>query len=119
MKKISLVTMMVFAAGCGGQVRYLTARDWIEPPAAQAPATTPPATAPAVEGQPATPPPAAVPAPASGIKSNYFVTYWEGKCGGFGGGCSKGTSKVKRCHVNADNSAQCVDEQDINRLLAE
>jgi nucleoid-associated protein YgaU len=130
MKKISTIAAALFlATGCGGEVRYITAEAWIVPPGAGAAAAAPaapaaPAPTPAPEGAaaaaaPAAPSAPAAPAPPTGnsIQSNYYVTYWEGRCGGLGGGCSRGTSKVKRCHVNPDNSATCVDEPDINRVL--
>jgi hypothetical protein len=115
-KTFTIAAALLFAAGCGSEVRYITARAWVAAPGGGAPAAAPaapaPAATPAAEGA------ASAPAPSGGgIQSNYYLTYWEGKCGGFGGGCNKGTSKVKRCHVNADNSATCVDEADINKLL--
>ena len=50
--------------------------------------------------------------------NGFYITYWEGDCGGIGGGCSKGNSHVLRCAVAADNSATCAPEAAADAALA-
>lgn len=94
------------SSGCSTTVRSLTATAWIVPPGGAAAAAAAPA-----EGQPAAPAVAA-----GGIKSQYYVTYWEGTCKAFFG-CGRGDTHVKRCTVNADNSVKCVEEADATKAL--
>ncbi len=61
--------------------------------------------------------PAAVPAAGGGERSLYLA-YWEGTCGGFSGGCSKGNGKILRCNLKTDNSLACVEEAEANKFLA-
>ena len=91
--------------GCATTVRSMTATAWIAPPegaAGEAPA-----------GPPAPPPPAA----GQGLRSQYYLTYWEGHCKPILG-CGQGETFVKRCTVQGDNSVSCVDEADATKALA-
>ena len=90
--------------GCSTTVRYMTASHWT------------------ATGGGAEPAAAAAAAPAAKPSRVFYVTYWEGSCSGgvlgFGKGCSKGDSQVKRCNVEADNSLKCVDEKEMGKVLS-
>lgn len=109
--------------GCSNSVRYMTANHWLTPPngGGEAVATS--------EGptEKKESPPASTPAPAPNAKPGggarvLYLTYWEGSCSGgflgFGKGCSKGDSRVKRCEVQPDNTLKCVDEKEIDKALS-
>lgn len=50
-------------------------------------------------------------------EGNYgYFAYWEGECSDWMG-CSTGQSRIKRCNINDDNTATCVDETAANRIL--
>lgn len=106
-KQLSIVAPLIAGAlsfssmGCSTTVRSMSATAWIAPPAAQA-------AAPAAEGQPA--------AASGGIVSQYYLTYWEGKCSGTLG-CSRGDTHVKRCKVAPDNSVACSEEANASKAL--
>jgi hypothetical protein len=93
--------------GCSTTIRSMSARAWLETPgaAAAAPAAGAAAAAPAAGA-------------AGALTSQFYMTYWEGSCGGFTFGCSRGDTKVKRCKVNADNSVVCYDEAAANKAFA-
>lgn len=108
--------------GCATTVRSMSATAWIAPPegaAAAAAAPPPAAAAEGADGEAAPAgPPAATPAPAAqGLRSQYYMTYWEGSCKPILG-CGRGDTFVKRCTVQADNSVVCVDEADATKALA-
>ena len=109
--KFAVLLLALSSAACSTTIRSLTATAWIAPPDGGA-AAAPAAEAPAEGAAPA----AAPAAPSGGMKSQYYVTYWEGSCGFFG--CGRGDTKVKRCRVNADNSMTCVDEADATRAMS-
>jgi hypothetical protein len=94
--------MAPLAMGCGTTYRTLSATSWLEPPGNAAPA---PAAAPTGSAAPA----------AAGLKSQYYMTYWEGSCGWFG--CGRGDTHVKRCKVNADNTVTCVEEANATKAF--
>lgn len=107
------------ATGCSNTVRYMTATHWLSPSGGGA--------AGAPESKESTPaqgsaPAAAAPAPAQSPGRVLYITYWEGSCSsgalGFGRGCSKGDSRVKRCDVKPDNTLACVDEKEIDKALS-
>jgi hypothetical protein len=95
----AMVAAMMF--GCGTTYRTLSATSWLEPPGSTA------AAAPAGSA-------AASPA-AGGLKSQYYMTYWEGSCGWFG--CGRGDTHVKRCKVNADNTVTCLEEANASKAF--
>jgi hypothetical protein len=102
------------ASGCSNTVRYMTATHWLTPPGGGAAPTE------AKESTPAQAP--AAPATAGGESRVLYITYWEGSCSsgalGFGRGCSKGDSRVKRCEVKPDNGLACTDEKEIDKALS-
>ena len=103
------VLTLAASAGCGTTVRSMTATKWIVPPGAVAAAAPAP---------PAAGAPAAAPAPeAGGIESHYYLTYWEGKCGGLTRGCTRGDTKVKHCKVASDNSVACSEDEAATKAL--
>ncbi len=51
------------------------------------------------------------------LGSDYVVTYWEGSCGGYGGGCDRGDTRVKKCRINDDNSLTCTQQEEAEALL--
>ena len=87
------------ALGCGTVVRHPTARGFLEVPG----------------GGGAAPAGSAAPS-GGGLKSQYYLTYWEGSCQGWLG-CSRGDSHVKRCKVNPDNTVSCVEEPSATKAL--
>jgi len=103
----------------------MTATAWIAPPAGASPAAPVPepplpADKEASAATPVAPPvaaPVAPPAATGGLTSHYYVTYWEGKCGGMFGGCGRGDTKVKRCKVAPDNTVTCTDEANATKAL--
>lgn len=108
--------------GCGTTVRTMTARSWILPPgsggadAAPAPNEAPPVEA-ATDGEAArSPAVVTTPAARSGVASRYYVTYWEGSCRSVLG-CGAGSSHVKRCAVESDNSVRCTDLTELDKVL--
>lgn len=119
-KVLATVLMLSATAGCATTVRSVTATKWIVPPAG---AVSPPAVAPATAGAPATPgdgsaATAATAAPAAGsVVSHYYLTYWEGKCGGITRGCTRGDTKVKHCQVAADNTVSCSEDVAATKAL--
>ena len=106
-------SMALGSFGCSNTVRYMTATHWTSPGGGTS-------AAPAASGDAAAGAPAA-PAAASSNRVLY-ITYWEGSCSGgvlgFGKGCSKGDSQVRRCNVQADNSLTCVDEKEMGKALS-
>lgn len=121
-----MAAAMVFGStfGCSTTIRSMTARGWVAPPGQGesepvAKNSPPPAEGAPAEGAPAegaAPAPAAPQAQADGLKSQYYVTYWEGHCKPVLG-CGAGESHVKRCRVAADNSVTCTDEAAANKAL--
>jgi hypothetical protein len=107
-KPIALSFVAALLVGCGTPLKVMTATAWVEPPGA--PAGTPAAGAPPAEAAPA------APAAALGLSSHYYVSYWQGSCRPFLG-CGAGVTAVRRCRVEADNSATCADEPDMARAL--
>lgn len=99
-RRIALSIALLFSAtaalGCGTMVRHPTARGFLEPPNAAGAS--------------------AGPAVGGGLKSQYYLTYWEGSCRGWLG-CDRGESHVKRCKVNPDNTVTCVDEASATKAL--
>jgi hypothetical protein len=111
-KFLSMFALAAFTlTGCGTTVRYLTATSWVAPPGSDDSAEAP--AAPAAEGEAA---PAAAPKAAGGIKSKYYLTYWEGDCKAVLG-CPRGDTHVKRCTVNGDNSVTCVEEANATKAF--
>ena len=110
---LACAAIAVASTGCSNTVRYMTATHWLSPQGGQASAPTPAA-------KDTSPPP--VSPPPTGQKRVLYVTFWEGSCSsgalGFGRGCAKGDSHVKRCDVQPDNSLVCVDENDMNKALS-
>ena len=98
--------------GCSNTVRHMTATHWLTPAGGQGPLPT--EAAKGTMPSPGSPPPTG--------KRVLYLTYWEGSCSsgalGFGRGCAKGDSRVKRCEVEPDNTLVCLDENDINKALS-
>lgn len=126
--KALTVGVLLFGAtglmGCSNTVRFLTPVTWSNGPDGPVAAAAPPPVAPAVgaDGQPV-PAPAAPMAPVAGEPDRIlYMTYWEGSCsGGFAGwgkGCSKGDTKVKRCNVKPDNTMVCAEEAEANKAFS-
>ena len=121
---LACATIGLGTTGCSNTVRYMTATHWTSTPggvaasgvAASGVAAPAEAAPEAKESAPATP--AAAP---TGSRT-FYLSYWEGSCSsgalGFGKGCSKGDSRVKRCNVRPDNSLVCVDEKEIDKALS-
>jgi len=125
---IAFVLGALATTGCAGTVRVKTAGMWWTP-GGQAPAAAAAAApaAPAASGAApaAAPAPAPAPAPAAGPGGTvYYVSNWEGQCGGFRkfvpyvANCNAGNGKVLRCNLSADNSVVCVEETEANKVLA-
>ncbi len=68
--------------------------------------------------QPAGGAPAQAAPAAGGGERSLYLAYWEGTCGGFSGGCSKGNGKILRCNLKSDNSLACVEEAEANKFLS-
>lgn len=51
------------------------------------------------------------------LGGDYLVTYWEGQCGGIGGGCSRGDTRVKVCEINDDNTVTCTHAENAETAL--
>lgn len=111
--------------GCSTTVRTMTARTWMEPAGAP-PSASNPATASgdgalsgqvqnasAVSGAPGA---TAGQIAATGMVSQYYLSYWEGHCKPILG-CGRGDTHIKRCKVNADNTVACVEEPIATKAL--
>jgi hypothetical protein len=101
---IGFALTVACALGCSTSLRSMTATALLAPPGG---AEAAPPGGSATPGAPS----------AGGMRRQYYLTYWEGSCGGIGGGCSRGESHVRRCKVNADNTMTCVDEADATKAL--
>jgi hypothetical protein len=101
----AFAVLAALVLGCGTTMRHMTATSWLEPAGA------------ATAAAPTAPAGSAAPAPAAtGVQSQYYITYWEGSCG-WPLGCSRGETHVRRCKVNADNSVTCVEEANASKAL--
>jgi hypothetical protein len=121
---VLLFAGLSLVSGCTVTTRYVTGGVWRTHDGAATP-TAAPATD-GAGGDAASGPPAVSVTTAAGGARSYYVTMWEGDCGGayglaaaFGGSrCSKGNGKIMRCDLQADNSLKCVEETEANKALS-
>jgi hypothetical protein len=105
-RSFAFVVVAAVVLGCGTTYRTLSATSWLEPPGSSG-AAAPAGSAPAGSAAPN--------AAGGALKSQYYMTYWEGSCGWFG--CGRGDTHVKRCKVNVDNTVTCVEEANATKAF--
>lgn len=124
---VACASLALGGFGCSSTVRHMTATHWTTTSGGAVAAAEPAAPAARASNEPGAPGATAAEGPsaeaAAAPRSRvFYLTYWEGSCSsgaaGFGRGCSKGDSQVKRCSVRPDNSLACVDEKDMGKALA-
>lgn len=125
MKRILVAASAILALGsfgCSNTVRYMTATHWTTAAGGAGAPAAPASTEAGAANANAPPAPEAATAGSPAKSRVLYLTYWEGSCSGgalgFGRGCSKGDSHVRRCNVQPDNSLACVDDKEMGKALA-